>query len=92
MSHIKAIFKRAVGNFSLDVNVQLPGRGVSAIFGPSGSGKTTLLRCMAGLERAPGGFLSVNGEVWQDDAKRIFKPVYQRSLGYVSQSAICLCT
>ena len=87
MSGIKAVFRRTVGDFSLDVNLQLPGRGVVAIFGASGSGKTTFLRCMAGLERAPGGFLSINGEAWQDDAKRLFKPVYKRSLGYVSQAA-----
>ena len=87
MTGVKAIFKRAMGNFLLNVDVQLPGRGVSAIFGPSGSGKTTLLRCMAGLERAPGGFLSVNGEIWQDEANKIFKPVHKRSLGYVSQAA-----
>ena len=87
MTSIKATFKRDVGNFSLDVDVLLPGRGVSAIFGPSGSGKSTLLRCMSGLVRAPGGYLSMNGEVWQDDAKGVFKPVHKRSLGYVSQAA-----
>ncbi|MGB4118032.1 MAG: molybdenum ABC transporter ATP-binding protein [Polaromonas sp.] len=87
MNGIKATFKRTVGDFSLDVDVLLPGRGVSAIFGPSGSGKTTLLRCMAGLDRVPGGFLSVNGAVWQDDARQVFTPVYKRSLGYVSQAA-----
>ena len=87
MSGIRAVFKRLTGDFTLDVSLSLPGRGVTAIFGPSGSGKTTILRCIAGLERAPGGFLSVNGEVWQDDAKGVFKPVYRRSLGYVSQAA-----
>lgn len=91
MSGIQAAFRRVLGDFSLDVSLQLPGRGVTAIFGPSGSGKTTLLRCMAGLERAPGGKLSVNGEVWQDDEKAdgkgMFKPVHTRSLGYVFQSA-----
>ena len=87
MSAINARFKRALGDFSLDVDVQLPGRGVTAIFGPSGSGKTSLLRCIAGLDHAPGGYLSVNGEVWQDDATRLFKPVHKRSLGYVSQAA-----
>jgi len=35
--------------FCLDVNLQLPGKGITAIFGESGSGKTTLLRCLAGL-------------------------------------------
>ena len=84
---IKVALEHVVGNFSLVVDEQLPGRGVSAIFGPSGCGKTTLLRCMAGLERAPGGYLSVNGEVWQDDANKIFKPVHKRSLGYVPQAA-----
>ena len=89
MSGIKACFKRVQGDFSLDVDLLLPGRGVSAIFGPSGSGKTTLLRCMAGLEHAPGGYLSVNGAVWQDErgSERIFKPVHRRALGYVSQAA-----
>lgn len=87
MSGIIAIFKRVLGDFLLDMDLRLPGQGVSAIFGPSGSGKTTLLRCMAGLEHAPGGYLSVNGEVWQDDTKRMFTPVHKRSLGYVSQAA-----
>ena len=87
MSGIEARFKRVLSDFSLDVDLSLPGRGVSAVFGPSGSGKTSLLRCMAGLDQARGGYLSVNGEVWQDDAEQVFKPVHKRSLGYVSQAA-----
>ena len=87
MTGIQAVFRRVLGDFALDVDLQLPGRGVTAIFGPSGSGKTTLLRSIAGLERAPGGYLAVNGDVWQDEGKRIFKPVHSRSLGYVFQSA-----
>ena len=91
MSEIKAVFKRVVGDFTLDVCLSLPGRGVTAIFGPSGSGKTTLLRSIAGLERAPGGYLAVNGDVWQDDTRVVkagfFKPVHKRSLGYVFQAA-----
>jgi molybdate transport system ATP-binding protein len=87
MSGIRARFKRQLGDFSLDVDLTLPGQGVSAVFGPSGSGKTSFLRCIAGLDRAPGGCLSVIGEVWQDDANKVFKPVHQRLLGYVSQAA-----
>ena len=37
--------------FKLDVNLEIPGKGVTAVIGPSGSGKTTILRCIAGLER-----------------------------------------
>ncbi|NMG77135.1 molybdenum ABC transporter ATP-binding protein [Aromatoleum diolicum] len=84
---IHARFRVAWPGFALDADVQLPGRGVSALFGQSGSGKTTLLRCLAGLERAPGGYLSVRGEVWQDDARGVFLPTHQRPLGYVFQEA-----
>ena len=56
--------------FALDVDLDLPGRGITAIFGASGSGKTTLLRCIAGLER-PTGQVRVNDEVWQDEASFI---------------------
>jgi molybdate transport system ATP-binding protein len=71
--------------FALDVDLTLPGRGVSGLFGPSGSGKTTLLRCVAGLERAPAGYLAVGGERWQDGAR--FVPAHCRPLGYVFQEA-----
>jgi molybdate transport system ATP-binding protein len=84
---IAASFSRAFTGFSLDVSLAVPGRGVTAIFGPSGSGKTSLLRSIAGLERAGDGYLSVNGEVWQDDAAGVFLPVHRRPLGYVFQEA-----
>ncbi|MBV5275591.1 MAG: molybdenum ABC transporter ATP-binding protein [Lamprocystis purpurea] len=71
--------------FSLAVDEQLPGRGVTALFGHSGSGKTTLLRCIAGLVRAPKGRLVFQGKVWQDASTWV--PTHRRSLGYVFQEA-----
>ena len=71
----------------LDVALALPARGVSALFGPSGCGKTTLLRCLAGLERAPGGRVVVDGEVWQDEAAGVFVPTHRRAIGVVFQEA-----
>jgi len=85
MSRILARFKLERPGFSLDVDLDLPNRGVTALFGHSGSGKTTLLRCIAGLERAPGGYLGVDGEVWQD--VNSFLPTHRRPLGYVFQEA-----
>ncbi|MFC7049416.1 molybdenum ABC transporter ATP-binding protein [Emcibacter nanhaiensis] len=73
------------GEFQLDVDLRLPGQGVSVLFGPSGSGKTTLLRCMAGLERVPGGVMRLSDRVWQDG--NIFIPVHKRKVGYVFQEA-----
>lgn len=73
-------------DFSLDVRVQLPGHGITALFGPSGCGKTTCLRAIAGLERGQG-HVRVNQQVWQDDAQRQWLPTHQRALGYVFQEA-----
>ena len=93
MAGIQARFKLDWPGFTLDVDLDLPARGVTALFGHSGSGKTTLLRCIAGLERAPLGHLVVNGAVWQDDAHPgqrdggHWLPTHQRPLGYVFQEA-----
>ena len=81
---VAARFALTWPGFALDVDLDLPGRGVTALFGQSGCGKTTLLRCIAGLERGTG-WLKVNGETWQD-AER-FVPTHCRPLGYVFQDA-----
>ncbi|GGI55108.1 molybdenum ABC transporter ATP-binding protein [Oxalicibacterium solurbis] len=84
---VLARFKVDYGAFHLDVDLALPGRGITALFGASGSGKTTCLRVIAGLEPASRVFLQVNGETWQDDASNIFIPTWKRPLGYVFQEA-----
>lgn len=85
MAGIEARFRLDWPKFCLDVDLTLPGRGVTALFGHSGSGKTTLLRCIAGLERAPRGRLAVEGAVWQDDTHWL--PTHKRPIGYVFQEA-----
>ncbi|WP_433786581.1 molybdenum ABC transporter ATP-binding protein [Pseudomonas frederiksbergensis] len=84
---IQMRLKLSYSGFALDIDLQLPGRGVTALYGHSGSGKTTCLRCIAGLEQAEQGFIQVNDEVWQDSDKRIFVPPHKRALGYVFQEA-----
>ncbi|MBI6619354.1 MULTISPECIES: molybdenum ABC transporter ATP-binding protein [Pseudomonas] len=84
---IQARFQLERGDFSMDLDLQLPGRGVTALYGESGSGKTTCLRCIAGLDRPTLGFVEVNGEVWQDSERGVFVPPHQRALGYVFQEA-----
>ena len=85
MDSIDLRFRLDWPGFILDVDLSLPGCGVSGLFGHSGSGKTTLLRCIAGLERAPQGYLSVKGELWQDGSN--WRPVHSRPIGYVFQEA-----
>lgn len=68
-------------DFRLDVDLTLPGTGITAIFGESGSGKTTLLRCIAGLEKPSEAMLSVNAQRWEA------LPTHRRALGYVFQES-----
>ena len=84
-SAIELRYALRLGGFSLDVDLALPMRGITGVFGPSGAGKTTLLRCIAGLEYGPTGRLVVDGEVWQDGATRVSRPVHEREIGYVFQ-------
>lgn len=84
---IKARLQLERPGFTLDVDLQLPGRGVTALFGPSGCGKTTCLRAIAGLTRAHPGHVVVNGEVWQDDDQKLWRAPHERALGYVFQEA-----
>ncbi|WP_306607389.1 molybdenum ABC transporter ATP-binding protein [Azonexus sp.] len=84
-ARIEAKFKLDWPGFTLDVDLNLPGRGVTALFGHSGSGKTSLLRCIAGLERASCGRLVFKGKIWQDET--IWLPTHRRPIGYVFQEA-----
>ena len=84
---IRAAVRVDRGDFVLDVDLTLPGRGVSALFGHSGSGKTTCLRAIAGLERAEQGRVTIGDTLWQDSARRLFVPPHRRALGVVFQEA-----
>jgi molybdate transport system ATP-binding protein len=71
--------------FSLEMDCEVPTRGITGVFGRSGSGKTTLLRCIAGLERSAQGSIAFDNEVWQD--AHHFVPAHRRRVGYVFQES-----
>jgi molybdate transport system ATP-binding protein len=73
------------GEFRLDADLEIPMQGITGVFGESGAGKTTLLRCIAGLEQDATGSLVVGGDVWQDHAANVARPIHQRAIGYVFQ-------
>ncbi len=85
MSRLLARFDVQFQTFHLNVRLDVPMSGITAIFGPSGSGKTTLLRCLAGLERAPDGLMQFGNDVWQDEQRGLCLPLYKRPIGYVFQ-------
>ncbi|MGD9000218.1 MAG: ABC transporter ATP-binding protein [Granulosicoccaceae bacterium] len=80
---IRAQLKR--GGFRLNVDLQIPGQGVTAIIGPSGSGKSSLLRLIAGLERPQYGCLQAGDTVWVDSDRKVCLPPQQRKAGVVFQ-------
>jgi molybdate transport system ATP-binding protein len=74
-----------LGEFSLDAELQIASRGITAVYGRSGAGKTTVLRCIAGLEPRATGRVAFNDTVWQDH--REFVPAHRRPIGLVFQDA-----
>jgi ABC-type Fe3+/spermidine/putrescine transport system ATPase subunit len=57
-----------------------------SLLGPSGCGKTTTLRCIAGLEEANGGEISITGEVVSAPERDVMSPPNARDVGMVFQS------
>ena len=65
-----------------DVSLELPERGMVAIFGKSGCGKTTLLNVIGGLDRFSGGSVTVDGQSIRQDPDAL----RNREMGYIFQN------
>jgi ABC-type Fe3+/spermidine/putrescine transport system ATPase subunit len=63
------------------------GKGeIVVLLGPSGCGKTTTLRCVAGLEHASTGRISIGGRLVSAPGRGIMVPPRLREIGMVFQS------
>src|SRR5262245_49888885 len=56
------------------------------LLGPSGCGKTTTLRCIAGLEKADAGRITIGDRTVVDVTAGLFVPPHRRNIGMVFQS------
>ena len=65
-----------------DVSLELPDKGLVAIYGPSGCGKTTLLNLIGGLLDRDSGTIEVYGESYGRNADR----VRNKHIGYIFQN------
>ena len=68
----------------LDIDIE-PGEFL-VLLGPSGCGKTTTLRCVAGLETAEEGEISLGERTVFDASRHVDVPPNKRGLGMVFQS------
>jgi iron(III) transport system ATP-binding protein len=68
------------------VSFEVPEGECYALLGPSGCGKTTTLRCVAGLEHADAGTITIGGRTVSDPANGVFVQVHERAIGMVFQS------
>lgn len=84
---IELNFGMRLGALDLAVDVELPSRGVSAIFGRSGAGKSSLINAVAGIVTPERGHIRVNDRVFFDRASGIDLPIEARGIGYVFQDA-----
>jgi molybdate transport system ATP-binding protein len=74
-----------VGDFGLDIAVDVGEGEVVALLGPNGAGKTTALRVIAGLQPLDDGRIELDGTVLDDPAGDVFVPTAERPIGVVFQ-------
>ncbi|AWH87629.1 molybdenum ABC transporter ATP-binding protein ModC [Limnobaculum parvum] len=84
---LKLNFKQRLGALEMDVAVEVPGEGITAIFGLSGAGKTSLINAVSGLTRPDSGEIILNDRVLVDCSRGIYLPPEKRRIGYVFQDA-----
>jgi len=77
--------KGSEGDFSLDVDMNIPEGSFITIFGRSGVGKTTILRMIAGLEKPDKGFIKIGESVYYDSSTGVNLPPQRRKVGFVFQ-------
>jgi molybdenum ABC transporter ATP-binding protein len=76
-------FRLALRSFELSLALGV--ERTVALVGPSGAGKSSVLRVIAGLARPEAGRVDLDGEVWVDVERRVFRPPEERRVGLVFQ-------
>jgi molybdate transport system ATP-binding protein len=82
---LDAHLRVTIGDFALDLDLQVGAGEVVALLGPNGSGKTTTLRLLAGLLALDSGHVTVGGSRVDDPATRTFLAPEQRAVSVVFQ-------
>ena len=80
-------FMQQQGEHQLEVDLQIPAKGITAIFGVSGAGKTSLINAISGLTQPQRGRIELNDRLLFDAEQKIALPPEKRRIGYVFQDA-----
>lgn len=83
--NLKRKLKAAQGDLMLEVESEMQPGTFLTLFGPSGVGKTSVLRILAGLMNPTEGKIEVDGELWLDTQRKIYRPTQKRNIGFVFQ-------
>jgi molybdate transport system ATP-binding protein len=82
---LEARVRTGVGDFDLDVQLEVAAGELVAVLGPNGAGKTSLLRALAGLLPLNAGRVILEGRVLEDPEAGIHVPSEKRPIGMVFQ-------
>lgn len=80
-------FMQQQGDHVLEVDLQIPAKGITAIFGVSGAGKTSLINAISGLTQPQRGRIQLHDRLLFDAEQKIALPPEKRRIGYVFQDA-----
>lgn len=87
MSNILIQFKQTLGEQHFDIDVPLPGKGITAVFGRSGAGKTSIIDIVAGLRTPDEGEIVISNKPLYSSQTGLNVPAYKRRVGYVFQES-----
>lgn len=76
---------QTLGQLELIVKLDIPNKGVTAIFGRSGAGKSSLINLIAGLSTPQKGYIRLNQQVLFDSEQGVNLAPEKRKIGYVFQ-------
>lgn len=92
---MKVAYKKQLKNIILDVDVEIPDKGISVLFGPSGAGKSSLLNLLAGIDisqakkiqcaEITAAHFILNQRVIEDLENKINTKPWHRNIAYVFQ-------
>ncbi len=83
MARLSAEFALPLRAFELELTLEVG--GTLALVGPSGAGKTSVLRVITGLARPRTGTVALDGELWFDAERGVFRRPEERRVGLLFQ-------